>query len=124
MNYYRGLIIVSPHGSYIISKKKTLIVKSRKYNSLLNKKLLLIENKIALGYIKLSNMKEINITQFNTLKQKHKITDEERSKWWPGKKILYSYDVTILQIFKNSIKVDYLTGPQVSIMPNNIKIIK
>ena len=87
--FYRGLIIVYPHGSLIINGSKTLIVKSRNFYTLVNKKLLLIEDKLALGYIILTDIYEINTNYFNKLRRYHLITNKEKNKWWPYKKILF-----------------------------------
>lgn len=119
-NYYRGLIIVYPHGSLIINGEKILLVKSRPFTKIINKKLLLIENKLALGYIILTNMYPINKKEFNKLKYKHLITNQERIKWWPNKYEFYAYPIKIIKIFKHPIKVDYPTGPQVTVKPENI----
>jgi hypothetical protein len=124
MDYYRGLIIVNPHGTYIANKSKSLIVKAKKFSSLIDKKLLLIEDKKALGYIKLSNLREINRKEFDNLRSKHLITDDERKKWWPGKKILYVYKISVIKIFKNPILVEYTNGPQVVVKPENVIIKK
>ena len=123
-NYYRGLIIVKPHGTLIINKDKTLIIKVKKLINLLNKNLLLIENKTALGIIMLTDIYEINRNEFEKLRNKHLITNEERSKWWPYKRNFYVYPIKIIKIFKHPIEIDYPQGPQVTVLPQHIEIIK
>jgi hypothetical protein len=120
MSYYRGLILVSPHGTYIKELKKVMIIKVKKLESIINKKLLLIENKKALGYIKLSAINKINKTQFNKLKDKHMITDKERNKWWPNKNIFYAYPVSIIKFFKYPKNINYKSGPQILVKPESI----
>jgi len=117
---YRGLIIVYPHGTYIAYGNKDIIVKSLKL-SILNKPLLLIENKQALGIIYLNKIKEINITQFDKDKNRHLITNEERKKWWPKKNMLYEYFIGKKIIFYYPIPITYPQGPQVLIKPKNIR---
>ena len=124
VKFYRGIIIVKPHGSLIMNGKKKLIIKSIKLTSAINKPLLLIQNKEALGIIKLKKAKPINLVQFSKLKNKHKITDEERKKWWKGKRTLYSYDIIIVKKYKKIKKIQYPTGPQVFVKPENIKFLK
>ena len=92
--------------------------------SAINNPLLLIQNKEALGIIKLKKAKPINLVQFSKLKNKHKITDEERKKWWKGKRTLYSYDIIIVKKYKKIKKIQYPTGPQVFVKPENIKFLK
>lgn len=123
-NYYRGLIIVKPHGTFIINKEKTLIIKVKKLINLLNKNLLLIENKKALGIIMLTDIYEVNRNEFEKLRNKHLITDEERIKWWPYKRNFYAYPIKIIKIFKYPIDIDYPQGPQISVTKENVKIIR
>ena len=109
------------------------LIKSIKLISAINKPLLLIQSKEALGIIKLKKAKPINLVQFVKLKNKHKITEKERKKWWKGKRILYSYEVIIVKNYvslckrspcKKSKKIQYPIGPQVFIKPENIKFLK
>lgn len=122
MKYYRGIILVSPHGTLAISGKKTLTVKSKPFKSILDKNLLLIENKRALGIIQLTNFREISKSALPALKHKHRITKEEINKWWPDKRKFYIYDIIIKKKFKIPKIVKYGPGPQVFIKPENIKI--
>lgn len=122
--YHRGLIIVEPYGTLIRNKKKTLIVKSRYINPIINEKLLLIENKTGLGIIKLGEPKEINLTQFKNLRNYHKISDIDKEKWWGGKKTLYAYEITFTNFFKNPLLLNYGTGPQITVNAKNITIKK
>lgn len=121
MAIFKGLIIVRPHGTYIASGKKTIIIKSIKLKKIINKPLLLIENKIALGIIYLGDLSQISISQFKKERKKHLITEKERLKWWPDKSVLYRYPITKTKIFKRPYRVTYPIGPQVLIDPNNIK---
>ena len=64
MSYYRGLIIVSPHGDYIKNNSKTEIVKSLNLKNISGKPLLLIQNKVALGIIYLDTPVKIDLETF------------------------------------------------------------
>lgn len=90
----RGLILVEPHGTLIRHRTKKLIIKSKKLNSIVDKPLLLIENKIGLGIIYIDLPKEISIAQFNKLSKYHQITTAEKEKWWQKYKILYAYPIS------------------------------
>lgn len=124
LSYYRGLIIVYPYGTLIKKRSKKLIVKSKYVSSIINKKLLLIEDKLGLGFIKLSEPKKINLNQFSKLTRQHLITEADRYTWWPNHKELYSYPITRLQIFKKPLLLDYPTGPQITVKPENISLKK
>ena len=120
MNFVYGLILVESHGTYIYDGEKTIIIKSINLSHISNVPLLLIEHKDALGIIYLSAPIEINISQFNKLKNKHMITDEERKLWWPKYKKLYQYNIIKFHKFKYKFAVTYPQGPQVLVKPENI----
>lgn len=75
LNYYRGLIIVDPYGTYIRNRQKNMIVKSKIIKSIIEEDLLLIENKKGLG-IRLGVPKKINLKEFSKLKKYHKISSQ------------------------------------------------
>jgi len=103
MDYYRGLIITHPYGTLIA-----------------NKPLLLIEDKIGLGIIELSEPVQITLNEFSKLQKYHQITESDRIKWWPTYNILYAYTVTKRFFFKKKLFLDYKTGPQITVLPSNI----
>lgn len=121
---YKGLIIVGPHGTYIRTRVKTLIVKSRKLNSIINQKLLLIENKLGLGIIILGHPKKITLSQFDKLRKFHRITEKERIDWWPSYQFLYAYPIINKKFFKIPLLLDYPTGPQITVSSDNIIVKK
>lgn len=108
-----GLIIIYPYGDLIIQRKKTMIIKSRKFN-ISNQNLLLIENKKILGIIKLDDFKEVNLHQIKKLYKYHLIPEADHKKWW-NKEISYAYNINYLHIFKHPILINYTNGPQVII---------
>lgn len=123
-NTFRGIILVAPHGSYIAQGKKKVVVKSKPFKSILNKRLLLLERKMALGIIKLIKFRIGDLRYFDKLRKRHMITIKERKTWWRGKRVLYFYDVVLIRLFKAPIKIKYSTGPQVFIRPENITVVK
>lgn len=120
--FHRGLIIVKPYGTYIKNRTKTLIVKTKNIKPITNTNLLLIEEKLGLGIIVLGSSDKINLSEFKKLSNKHLITDEDRLKWWPKYKNLYSYPIIRAKFFRRPILLDYTTGPQITIKPSNIHI--
>ena len=117
---YRGLIIVFPYGTYIRRREKTIIVKTKYIEQIIGKNLLLIENKIGFGIIQLGEAKQITLEKFNKLSKKHLITNEDRIKWWPKYIKLYAYPIVKTRFFKIPLLLNYSTGPQITIKPNNI----
>ena len=120
----KGLIIVEPYGTYIRTGEKTTIVKSRKISTIVDKDLLLIENKMAYGIIRLDTPQEINLAKFKKLYPQHVITEEDRQKWWPNYKILYEYKIIEANFFKKPLLINYSTGPQITVNPDNIIVKK
>lgn len=119
MSFYRGLIIVAPHGSWIADGTKSMIIKSVPLRKIANRPLLLIESKKALGIVWLSGPRPISVLKFRQLRSKHRITDPERKKWWKYRQ-LYVYDVLRKKIYRKPRKINYPQGPQILVKPENI----
>ena len=120
----RGLILVEPYGNHIKKHKKNIIIKSKIVKTIVNVNLLLIENKLGLGVIRLGEPDKINLKKFSTLRSKHLISETDRKKWWNKYKMLYMYPITKSKFFKIPILLDYPTGPQITVLPNNINFKK
>ena len=120
LDFYRGLIIVKPYGSYIRDGSKSLVVKSRLLPSIVEEELLLIENKLGLGLVVLSEPKKITIKQFQRLYPSHLISEEDRKKWWPKYNNLFAYEIIRKSFFRIPILLNYPTGPQITVQPHNI----
>ena len=116
-----GLIIVHPHGTYIASGEKTLIIKSRKFAHIANRPLLLIQDHEILAVIWLDDYTAIDLRKFESLRSQHMITDEERVKWWPAKIELYMYPVIKKQVLASGMPIAYPNGPQVVVKLQNIR---
>ena len=105
--FNRGLIIVEPYGTFIRRQQKNIIVKTKRIESIIKKKLLLIENKKGFGFIQLAEPKKINIQQFISTRKYHKITDADRKKWWPNYTTLYAYRIISKKFFKIPLLLNY-----------------
>lgn len=117
---YRGILFNYPHGLLAVNKQKSMMVRAKNFHSMVNKYLLLIENKHILGIIKVIGDYKINIDQFKKLKKYHTLTENERKLWWPKKKELYAFPFVLVKKFIKAIKIDYKSGPRVFIKPENI----
>lgn len=120
-NFYRGLILVEPYGELVLHRSKRIIVKSRIFSTIINKRLLVIQNKIGLCFIELEEPYEINIDKFKKMYKLHKIPENDRISWWEKYKELYVYNITFLTKLKKPILLNYKQGPQVAILPENIE---
>lgn len=107
-----GIIVTEPHGELIWKKEKKMIIRAKYYQSEIGKILYLIAGKKAYGLIKLKNPDKIDMKEFKDLQNLHKITDEEKKKWWPNKQVLYAYKFDIIKLYDNPKKIEYKPGPQ------------
>lgn len=94
-----AIYLVKPHAELIYNNEKKLIVKSRNYKNMLNRPLYLLDNEFCYGIIKLTNVKKIDLKGFEELREKHKITEEERKEWWDDKKEFYAYEFEWVEHF-------------------------
>jgi len=115
----KGIYLVEPHGEYIYTGKKKLIVKSRSF--IVGSFYILVSDKKAYGYIRLKEPYAINIEEFNKLKQEHLITDDERLKWWSDTKTFYIYAIRDFIPLPEPLKVIVPQGVQTFINKLDIK---
>ncbi|HDN73723.1 MAG TPA: hypothetical protein ENG16_01695, partial [Archaeoglobus sp.] len=106
----RGIYLVPPHGRLIWEGKKKAIVKTRKYD--INENLILVSGKYAYGIISIGPATPISKKEFDALRNKHRITEEEFKKWgWKGKQ-LYYYPISLVEKFIPPKKVKIKRGTQ------------
>ena len=87
-----GLPLVDSHPKLIWEKKKIAIVQRKRMN-LSKFKILCDFGGRAYGFIRCKEPQAINLKQFESQATKHRITENEREKWWPGAKNLFIYDI-------------------------------
>lgn len=124
LKFNKGLILTYPYGQLVNSGKKTLIIKSKKFTKISNNFMLLIENKVGLGFIILGEPLEINLEEFKKLFSKHKIPESDRKEWWPNYTKLFAYTIIKYKKIDKQILLDYGAGPQVTVNLKNINIKK
>lgn len=107
-----GIYLVYPHGQYIWNGEKSLIVKSINFKDKVGKLLYLLEDSLCYGLIRLKSPDKVNLDEFKSLADKHKITDEERVKWWKGKEVLYAYPFDTVKMFQTPKRVKVPLGVQ------------
>ena len=106
----KGIYLVPPHGELIWKGKKSIIVKTRKFH--IQEPLFLVSGKKAYGIIQLGFPEPITKKEFDSLKDKHKITQKEFEKWgWKGKQ-LYAYRVSLITKFYKPKPVRIKRGTQ------------
>jgi hypothetical protein len=100
-------------------------IRAKYLPSILNKNLLVIQGKYALGIIKFTKIFPIKTSEFKRLYRYHHVSDAERRAWWPHKiDQFYAYKGESVEIFKTPKKIQYPNGPRILIKPENIKFVK
>lgn len=115
-----ALYLVPSHGKMLWEGTKHAIVKSLNLHEHIEEPLHLIEDSICYGILKILPGREISLDEFRDLEPEHRITEEERKKWWPDKTKLYFYDVDWLTKFPEPLPVEIkVQGAQVFINREN-----
>ena len=107
-----GLITVSPHGQWVIEGKKKWVIKSHVYHKYVGIPVFLVTGDELLGIIEITNPRPLTLKQFRETEYMHRITEEERKKWWPDATVLYAYTVHIIKRFDPPKKFKRPVGPQ------------
>ena len=92
-----GLYLTPPHGRLIWDGKKTAMIKSIKLKSHIGQPLYLLSGDTCYGIIKVSEPKEISISEFKNLEPKHSVSESERHRWWPTAEKLYYYLISFIR---------------------------
>jgi len=107
-----GLYLVEPHSYWIWNGEKTAIVKSVKFQAHINEPLYLL-GEYVYGIIKLHEPREISLKQFEDLRDRHRISESERKRWWPDKTQLYLYEFDLVEKFKQPKEYEFQPGTQI-----------
>ncbi len=105
-----GIHLPEPHGSLIYDGAKTLIVQSKYLRNVISRPLILVSGQNAYGVIRLNAPKAISLEEFSNLEKHHKISEEERSSWWPDKKILFAYTFDFFAKYPEPILIESSSG--------------
>lgn len=120
-NKLSGIYLPERHATLIVGRKKKAIVTSNKYTKYIGKPIYICSNYIY-GIITLNTPIEINIDQFNHLRNRHQISDSERDSWWPDVKKFYLYNFRVNKMYKTPKKYKLESGKHVFI--DNVEIDK
>lgn len=96
----RGLVLANPHGDLLIEGAKTLIVKDGPLAKDLGREVVLIQGDIALGILKLKTREPINREEFDARKSDHRVSENERRRWWPTASRLYAFGFSVEERFQ------------------------
>ena len=107
-----GICLEPNHAKMIWQGNKDIIVREKSYRFATNKPFYLIGGNECYGVLVLTKTAQITLGDFETLKNRHRITDEERKGWWPNKQVLYRYDFVLVEKFETPRLVKVKDGEQ------------
>jgi len=110
-----GLILVRSHAQFVAEGKKALFVKSEAFQKYVGKEVYVVAGGEVWAIITFAIPKKITIKQFESIRPRHRISDEERREWWGKKRTLYSYKIFVVESFIPPLKAEYEPGSQVFI---------
>jgi hypothetical protein len=117
----RALVVVAPHGDLIAGGTKTALIKSRRYH-MEGETLLVVQNKRALGTLRLAAPRVVTLSGFRRLRGRHHVSEAERRKWWPRKATFYLYDIEEYRPLPAPVAVEYPRGPQTFVRPATLSL--
>lgn len=85
--------------SLIYDNEKKLIVKSKKFDNMIDKNLYLVDDEKCFGIIKLTKTSEIDLAEFEKLQDLHKVDNKKRMELYPNLIKLYSYEFEWIEHF-------------------------
>ena len=107
-----AIVLVNPHGEMIAQGKKKAIVKSRAFRSHVGERLAFVTGDRAFGELTLKDPREIDLSEFERLRDRHRITEVERKEWWPNKRTLWLYDFALHEVYSEPKRIKFPKGAQ------------
>jgi ATP-dependent DNA ligase len=106
----RGLYLVEPHGEMVADGRKKAVAKSRRFD--LEGGWVLVSGKLAYGTVTLGAPEEVGLDEFDARFEEHRVTPEERRRWWPAAKTLWIYPVKRFEPYPKPKRVRVPPGTQ------------
>ncbi len=97
---FDGFHLAENQAKMIWQGNKTLIVKEQKFKNVKNKLFYFIGGNLAFGVIRIVDTKQIDLKDFEGLKDRHRVSDTERKLWWPGKQKFFAYEFKVVANFE------------------------
>lgn len=111
-----GIYLVEPHGEMVGRGEKRVIVKSRRFTKYQGQEIAVVtdgKERRCYAIIIHQEPEEISLEEFEAKREEHRITEEERKKWWPDAEVLWAYSFTLQKAFQEPIPVEIPQGVQV-----------
>ena len=107
-----GVYLVEPHGKLIYDGKKRFVIKTREFEQMWKSYSVLVSGKYAYGFVMFWKPYEIDLETFRRLRAFHRITEQEREKWWGDRDEFYCYEGRYFIPFLEPLKVEVPQGVQ------------
>ena len=107
-----AIYLQPPHGELFWRGEKNLIIKSKRFEKYLGVPIFVASGDKIYGIIRITKIGRIDLNDFKRLADRHKITEEERKQWWPGKRWLYEYEFERIKVFNSPKRYHYKRGYQ------------
>jgi ATP-dependent DNA ligase len=100
-----GLFLNPPHAKLIFNYAKKTIILPKLYRNSIGRTYYVVQDNECCGAINIKSAKPVSLKEFKNTQAEHRITEEEREKWWGDKKVLYAYFFDVLQKFDKPKKI-------------------
>ena len=100
-----GLFLNPPHAKLIFNYGKKTIILPKLFRHAIEQTYYVVQDNECYGAIFIKSAKPISLKEFSDNREEHRITDEEREKWWGDKKVLFAYYFDVMQKFDKSKKI-------------------
>jgi cation transport regulator ChaB len=106
----RGLHLAPPHGELIFQGRKTAIAKARPFD--VSGPWILISGGMAYGTMDVALPQPVSAEEFDKRFPEHRVTGNERKRWWPGVDPLYLSHITYFEGFEKPYPITVVSGMQ------------
>ena len=100
-----GIYLVKPHAQWVAEGEKRLIGKLRPLpGDYLHRDVYVVDNDFVWGKVRVKEPSLVGVEEFDKREKEHRISLEERSRWWPKAENLYLYSFDLLESYADDPK--------------------
>jgi len=106
------MYLPAPHAELLAKREKTLIIKEKRYERMERLPVYVGDKSFIWAKIVLAEPEKLTLSDFEQRKEEHRVTDEERKRWWPDAKNFYGYKFQLLEVYFPPKRYKFKRGPQ------------
>ena len=95
----RGFVLAKPHGDMVLEGQKTIVLRGGDFPELTQGPVALVQGHVALGEVMLSAPVKFTPDDLESTKSQHRVSDNERKRWWSGSTNLWGYAVQVVKVY-------------------------